>query len=577
MHEKYDANLAILEETKLNEDFFRSVARGDVAYDDLKATFTKGLAQLNEKASTSITPEQCIYFNKKQYEELDNARTQKQKDARASHYRNTSNTLVDRLHIRLAPNDKCRMPECNNRPSDIDCPTELGGSYDQDHTDVGVSAHGAKINDPSRIKNLRKKKEEKYSTLPTCGCCHDVFNPKNRKDKKPLSRKKRQLLYTPGKEHRTGQEVITSFAFMNFFVDLLLRGVLQGGPSITSRSLNAICWLHLNMPLTKLTTDPVWKWDEVSTGDLAVYRIHFINTILSNAALRLSEKCANTDCPKPDTVNIPTWHLGGGWHWEHDEGKDMGVTKLTIKHPIHLMNEIMRWCAATCSGCHKVKTRLNHLGYPGRVFDKNFLLSEQPTATLGEDSESVESSDSNSSSSDEDEKNDSKDLVDTSDEEEERPPARSHKTRSPKTHKTRKTKSDELSDDSSSSEDESTDEEGPLSKNQVRGERKTRKTKSVESSDDSSSSEDESTDEEGPSKNQVRGERKTRSSTIQSDESSDDSSSSLDEELTDEEEVLSPEKKGRDISFHGGTIYDSDASASYIEEDSPSDESESDS
>ena len=374
MHEKYDANLALLEETELNEDFFRSVARGDVAYDDLKATFTKGLAQLNEKASTSITPEQCIYFNKKQYEELDNARTQKQKDKRRGHFTNTSNTLVDRLHIRLAPNDKCRMPECNNRPSDIDCPTELGGSYDQDHTDVGVSAHGAKINGPANIHNLRKKKEEKNSTLPTCVCCHDKLNPKNRDYEKPLSRKKKQLLYTPGKEHHTGREVITSFAFMNFVADLLLRGVLQGGdyqsPSITSRSLNAICWLHLNMPLTKLTTDPVGKWDD---GITASSRVSFINTILSNAALRLSEKCANIGCPKPDTVNIPTWHLGGGWHWEHEEGKDMGVADIKNYHPIHLMNEIMRWCAATCAGCHKVKTRLNQLGHKGRVFDKNLL------------------------------------------------------------------------------------------------------------------------------------------------------------------------------------------------------------
>ena len=103
---------------------------------------------------------------------------------------------------------------------------------------------------------------------------------------------------------------------------------------------------------------------------------------------------------------------------------------------------------------------------------------------------------------------------------------------------------------------------------------KTHKTKpsmqSDELSDDSSSSEDESTDEEGPSKNQVRGERKTRSSTMQSIESSDDSSSS-----EDEEEELSPEKKRKGKSFHGGTICDSDASASYTGEDFSSDESDS--
>ena len=353
--------------TELNVKNFNKAKSGQVNYKTIVGWFNTGLPKVNEKYGLDITPKQCFHFDQATYEN-------KKKQKKTALLRNLINKLVDTLHIRLK--EKCRMRNCQNKPSDTDDPTELGGKWDQDHTDEGTSQHGAKVADPSSIKNLTKKKEEKQKTLPTCSECHDVYGPTTRVREKPLSRKRRQINYKPGIEHHSGKKVITSFNMMNFVMDLVASGAISTTDNVipfSARSLNAKCWIHLGMPLTMLNTDPTWKWDEKLTS---TDRKRMVNIILSNAALRLSERCANNECPKPDIVNSTTWATGGGWHWDHDEGKDMGVAQLTQYHPIHLLNEIMRWCAATCAGCHAIKTRIEIVSENnGRLFDKALIPS----------------------------------------------------------------------------------------------------------------------------------------------------------------------------------------------------------
>ena len=368
--------MAFLETTELNENNFRKASRGKVNYKTIVGWFNTGLDKVNKKYGYNITPKQCFHFNQTMYDDkVKRMMVKKKKNpGDINGPVDLINKLVDTLHIRLK--EKCRMRNCQNKPSDTDDPTELGGKWDQDHTDEGTSQHGAKVERPSSITNLTKKKEEKRKTLPTCKECHDVYKPTTRGTEKPLSRKRKQMRYEQGRTHHPGKEVITSFNMMNFVMDLLASGGISTTDNVipfSARSLNAKCWIHLGMPLTMLSTDPTWKWDEKLTS---YERKRMVNIILSNAALRLSERCANNECPKPDIVNSTTWATGGGWHWDHEEGKDMGVAELTKYHPIHLLNEIMRWCAATCAGCHAIKTRLTEYnGHKGRVFDKALIPS----------------------------------------------------------------------------------------------------------------------------------------------------------------------------------------------------------
>ena len=132
--------------------------------------------------------------------------------------------------------------------------------------------------------------------------------------------------------------------------------------------INAMLIHHTGLSWSECTNQPRCYWDDADDTDTSV-RLSVINSILSGLSKRLSKKCANPNCRNPDMVNKPTMGLSGDGDWEHDLDKDSGVSELSQKHPIHTLNEIMRWCAVTCAICHGRKTWLNKLEFLGRVFD----------------------------------------------------------------------------------------------------------------------------------------------------------------------------------------------------------------
>jgi len=298
--------------------------------------------------------------------------------------RNLIAGMVDNFYAYLSPDNTCRWKFC-------DCELSkrlLHGSehYDKagDHTGYGVNEHGKKVNSPSEITDLVKKREETRKCLIVHRGNHDMRKPGQRSYKISVSRYITQIERAPGNVHRTGEQVVTSKQVMGLFIDYVSYGGLRVNTKLTSRSINAMLIHHTGLSWSECTNQPRYYWDKTDDTDTGkVTRLSVINSILSGLAKRLSEKCANPNCRNPDMVNKPTMSLSGDGDWEHDLDKDAGVSSLIQKHPIHTLNEIMRWCAVTCAICHGRKTWLNNLEFLGRVFDVEMVkLKEMFDAEL---------------------------------------------------------------------------------------------------------------------------------------------------------------------------------------------------
>ena len=278
--------------------------------------------------------------------------------------------MVDNFYTFLSPDNTCRWKFC-------DCELSkrlIHGTeqYDtaKDHTKHGVETNGRKVDSPSAIKDLEKKREEMRKCLVVHRGNHDTRNPNERSYKLPLSRYLIQIERAPGRVHRTGEQAVTSKQLMGLFLDVISYGGLRQQTKLTSASINAMLIHHTGFSWSEVTNYPRCYWDDADNTLKDQYRrLRSIDSILSGLAKRLSEKCANPNCRNPDMVNNPTMGLSGDGDWEHDLDKDENVSDLSGKHPIHTLNEIMRWCAVTCAICHGRKTWLNRLKFLGRVFD----------------------------------------------------------------------------------------------------------------------------------------------------------------------------------------------------------------
>ena len=277
--------------------------------------------------------------------------------------------MVDNLYTFLSPGNTCRWKFCHCTLSErLDHGSE---QYDKaaDHTGYGVNEHGRKVDRPSHITNLVKKRKEMRKCLVVHRGNHDMRNPSKRSYKLPISRYLTQVERAPGNVHLTGEQVVTSQQVMGLFIDLLSHGGLRKNAMLTSRSINAMLIHHTSLSWSEVTNYPRCHWDDADNTSPTSLRRRVFNSIISGLAKRLSKKCASPNCRNPDMVNKPTMGLSGDGDWEHDLDKDSAVSALSDKHPIYTLNEIMRWCAVTCAICHGRKTWLNKLKFLGRVFD----------------------------------------------------------------------------------------------------------------------------------------------------------------------------------------------------------------
>ena len=274
--------------------------------------------------------------------------------------------MVDRFYTLLSPNDTDRFEFCKRKLSE----TFLHGSEQyagaKDHTKHGVETNGKKFKNPSAIHDLEKKREEMRKCLVVLRGLHDMRNTGQRSYKLPVSRYRQLVERAPGNVHLTGEQAVTSKQLMGLFLDVICYGGLRKNTKLTSRSINAMLIHHTSLSWQECTNQPRCYWDKADDPSV---RLSVINSILSGLSKRLSKKCANPNCRNPDMVNKPTMGLSGDGDWEHDLDKDSGVSDLSKVHPIHTLNEIMRWCAVTCAICHGRKTWLNNLEFFGRVFD----------------------------------------------------------------------------------------------------------------------------------------------------------------------------------------------------------------
>ena len=278
--------------------------------------------------------------------------------------------MVDYFYTYLSPDDTDWFEFCKRKLSE----TFLHGSEQyagaKDHTKHGVNEYGKKFKAPSHITDLVKKRKEMRKCLFVHRGNHDMRNPDQRSYKLPLSRYLTQIERAPGNVHRTGEQAVTSKQVMGLFIDVVSHGGLRTQTKLTSRSINAMLIHHTSLSWSECTNQPRYYWDKAdNTTSGHIRRLSVINSILSGLSKRLSGKCANPNCRYPDMVNKPTMGLSGDGDWEHDLDKDDNISALRSYHPIHTLNEIMRWCAVTCAICHGRKTWLNKLEFLGRVFD----------------------------------------------------------------------------------------------------------------------------------------------------------------------------------------------------------------
>ena len=361
LHMQYDSNIdKFHDETPLSISrlqHFQSQTRNKLNYTTLIGEVMKALKWMKREFGIDLELCQVIVFTPEQYT--------KDPWQLISH-------MVDKFYTYLSPDDTCRFMFCMCKLSE----RLLHGSehYDgnKDHTKHGVETNGKKYKGPADIHNLEKKREEMRKCLVVHRGLHDMRNPSHRSFKLPLSRYMQLVERAPGSEHRTGEQVVTSKQVMGLFIDYVSYGGLRVNTKLTSRSINAMLIHHTGLSWPECTNQPRYYWDDAANKDADVrktIRLSVFNSILSGLAKRLSGKCANPNCRNPDMVNKPTMGLSGDGDWEHDLGKDAGVSSLIQKHPIHTLNEIMRWCAVTCTICHGRKTWLNNLEFLGRVFD----------------------------------------------------------------------------------------------------------------------------------------------------------------------------------------------------------------